>query len=47
MTKPQLNNQVYDHSQSVKQSITKPFPQETQQPNKIFLKKLDRTQEVC
>jgi len=37
----------YDHSQSVKQSITKPFPQETQQPKKIFLKKVERTQEVC
>jgi hypothetical protein len=37
----------YDDSQSVKQSITKPFVQEIQQPNKIFFKKVERTQEVC
>jgi Tfp pilus assembly PilM family ATPase len=37
----------YDHSESVKQSITKPFVQEIQQPNKTFFRKVERTQEVC
>jgi hypothetical protein len=37
----------YDDSQSVKQSITKPFVQEIQQPNNIFFRKVETTQEVC
>jgi hypothetical protein len=37
----------YDHSQSVKQSSTKPCVEEIQQPNNIFFRKVERTQEVC